>query len=131
MVPPAYLSKVIQGLCRAGVLKSQRGVGGGVRLIGDPAKTTVLKVVNAVDPVQRIRKCPLKLHNHEDELCSLHTRMDGVLSHAEDVFRATTLEEIIADLGDRLPLCGDHRAGSAEGGEKNSSASSSSPGKGE
>ena len=29
-VPPAYLSKVLQALSRGGVVRSQRGVGGGM-----------------------------------------------------------------------------------------------------
>ena len=33
LVPKAYLSKVIQGLRRAGLLQSKRGLGGGVALV--------------------------------------------------------------------------------------------------
>ncbi len=56
-VPSAYLSKVLQSLGRAGVLQAQRGVRGGFSLLRAPAKLTILEVVNAVDPIQRIRTC--------------------------------------------------------------------------
>jgi Rrf2 family transcriptional regulator, nitric oxide-sensitive transcriptional repressor len=37
-VPAAYLSKVLQSLNRAGIIQSQRGVGGGISLVVDPAE---------------------------------------------------------------------------------------------
>src|SRR5262245_41064036 len=53
-VPPAYLAKVIGELVRAGILRSQRGVGGGISLVKTPAELTILEVVNAVDPIKRL-----------------------------------------------------------------------------
>ena len=52
----AYLSKVLQGLVRGGVVHSQRGIGGGMTLLKSPEDLTLLEVVNAVDPVERIRE---------------------------------------------------------------------------
>src|SRR5918998_6823233 len=63
-VPQAYLSKVLQGLVQAGIVRSQRGIGGGMTLARPPAELTILEVVNAVDPIQRIRTCPLDLSAH-------------------------------------------------------------------
>ena len=57
-VPKAYLSKVLQGLVRAGIVSSQRGIGGGMTLVKLPSELTILEVVNAVDPIERIRSCP-------------------------------------------------------------------------
>ena len=47
-VPKPYLSKVLQQLVREGVVRSQRGVGGGMSLVKAPAELTILEVVNAV-----------------------------------------------------------------------------------
>src|SRR3954451_1771738 len=58
-VPKAYLSKVLQGLSRAGIVHSQRGIGGGMTLTKEPKDLTILQVVNAVEPIERIRTCPL------------------------------------------------------------------------
>ena len=104
-VPLAYLSKVIQGLCRAGLLHSQRGVGGGVRLVNKPADLSILDVVNAVDPIRRIRTCPLGLANHGKKLCALHQRMDAALGEVEQTFRVVTLADVIADTTNSIPLC--------------------------
>ncbi len=53
-VPHGYLSKVLQGLSRAGLVDSQRGVGGGFVLVRSLDELTVLDVINAVDPLKRI-----------------------------------------------------------------------------
>src|SRR6266540_5219257 len=63
-VPQAYLSKVLQSLVQAGVVKSQRGIGGGMSLVKKPSELTILEVVNAVDPIKRIETCPLELAAH-------------------------------------------------------------------
>ena len=104
-VPRAYLAKVLQGLTHAGVVRSQRGVGGGISLIKEPSCLTLLEVVNAVDPIQRIETCPLGLASHGVRLCPLHKRLDHALASVEDAFRRTTLAEILAEPTESVPLC--------------------------
>ena len=104
-VPRAYLAKVLQGLTHAGVVRSQRGVGGGVSLVKDPSRLTLLEVVNAVDPIRRIETCPLGLASHGVRLCPLHKRLDHALASVEDAFRRTTLAEILAEPTESVPLC--------------------------
>src|SRR4051812_5164973 len=71
-----YLSKVLQELVRKGVVKSQRGIGGGITLAKPPEELTILEVVNAVEPIERIKSCPLGLKSHGVRLCPLHRRLD-------------------------------------------------------
>lgn len=104
-VKPAYLSKVLQALSRAGVVKSQRGVGGGIMLAKRPEELTILEVVNAVDPIQRIKTCPLGLKTHGVRLCPLHRRMDDALATVEAAFAGTTLAEVLAEPTHSPPLC--------------------------
>ena len=104
-VPGAYLSKVLQGLNRAGLVTSQRGMHGGFMLARDPADLTILEVVNAVDPIQRIRTCPLGLESHGVRLCPLHRRLDNALATVEKAFQKTTLAEVIAEPTTSVPLC--------------------------
>jgi Rrf2 family protein len=104
-VPPAYLAKVLHSLVRAGVVRSQRGVGGGVTLVKAPADLTILEVVNAVDPIGRIQTCPLGLTAHGVKLCPLHRRVDQALALVEDAFRKTTLAEVLAEPTTSVPLC--------------------------
>ena len=105
LVPKPYLSKVIQGLCRAGIVQSKRGVGGGVALVKSPSQLTILDVVNAVEPIARIRQCPLGLKAHGVHLCPLHRRMDSALATVEAAFRETTLAEVLAEPTSSHPLC--------------------------
>jgi Rrf2 family protein len=104
-VPKAYLAKVLQGLSRAGVVHSQRGIGGGMTLVKRPNELTILEVVNAVEPIQRIRTCPLGLAAHGVRLCPLHRRVDEAMALVENAFRKTTLAEVLAEPTTSVPLC--------------------------
>lgn len=107
-VPPGYLSKVMRDLVLARLVESFRGPKGGFVLASGPGAITILDVVNAVNPIQRIHRCPLGDPNHQ-KLCALHQRIDGALREIENTFRSTTLAELLkpANKG----LCG---AGAAE-----------------
>ena len=105
LVPRAYLSKVLQSLGRAGLVHSQRGIGGGVSLAKRPDELTILEVVNAVEPIQRIRTCPLGLAAHGTHLCPLHRRVDNALALMEQAFEKTTLAEVLAEPSRSIPLC--------------------------
>lgn len=104
-VPKAYLSKVIQGLCGSGILVSKRGAGGGVTLARKPSELTILDVVNAVEPIVRIRHCPLGLQSHGMNLCPLHKKMDQALASVEAAFSSTTLADVLAEPTTSHPLC--------------------------
>jgi Rrf2 family protein len=105
LVPKAYLSKVLQELRRGGVVASQRGVGGGITLVKAPKDLTILEVVNAVEPIVRIKTCPLGLSTHGVRLCPLHRRVDNALAMVEQAFQNTTLAEVLADPNPSVPLC--------------------------
>ena len=105
LVPRAYLSKVLQSLGRAGIVHSQRGLGGGMTLTKDPQDLTILEVINAVEPIQRIKTCPLGLSTHGMRLCPLHRRLDNALATVEAAFANTTLAEVLAEPGQSVPLC--------------------------
>jgi len=104
-VPRAYLSKVLQGLIRGGVVQSQRGLKGGMSLVKSPEDLTILEVVNAVEPIQRIRTCPLGLAAHGVRLCPLHRRVDEALALVEAAFGSSTLAQVLAEPTRSVPLC--------------------------
>lgn len=104
-VPRAYLSKVLQRLTEQGLVRSQRGAGGGVALACDPAEIDILSIVNAVDPIGRIESCPLGLASHRERLCPLHERLDKAIAQVELALQSSNLAELLADPEGRLPLC--------------------------
>ncbi len=104
-VPRAYLSKLMQNLARFQLVRSQRGLHGGFVLARDPSEISLLEVVNAVDPFERIQQCPLELETHGVKLCPLHRRLDNALASVEAAFGDTTLAEILAERSESTPLC--------------------------
>jgi Rrf2 family protein len=103
-IPAPYLSKLLQGLTRAGLVTSQRGVGGGYLLTRRPAEITLADIVNVVEPLQRITKCPLGISGHI-VLCPLHRKLDQALAMVEQAFRETTLDDLCQESGGSIPLC--------------------------
>lgn len=93
-VPPMYLSKVMQQLVRAHLVLGQRGKNGGFTLVSDPTAISVLDVVNAVDPIKRIRECPLGLERHKQQLCPLHRKLDQTLAAMEQDYRSTCIADM-------------------------------------
>jgi Rrf2 family transcriptional regulator, nitric oxide-sensitive transcriptional repressor len=104
-VSASYLPKVLQPLGRAGVITSQRGVNGGYTLDRDPAGLTVLEVVNCVDPIQRITRCPLRLVTHGGALCPLHRMLDDAIGEVERRFANLSIEALLRQETGSKPLC--------------------------
>jgi Rrf2 family nitric oxide-sensitive transcriptional repressor len=94
-IPPGYVSKVLQDLGRAGLVQSQRGPNGGFTLTRDAAKITVLEVVNAVDPIKRIVRCPLDIPSHGTKLCRLHQRLDDAIGSVEKVLSESSIADMV------------------------------------
>lgn len=102
--PPDYISKVLQLLAKAGLVRSQRGLGGGFQFAGDPAQVTVLEVINAVDPLERIHTCPLGLKAHGTNLCPLHCGMNDAVAQMEATFAKTKLVDLLNTDSKSVPL---------------------------
>ena len=109
-VPLDYLSKVMQALGRSGLVGSQRGKHGGFMLARPANRLTILDVLNAVDPLQRIRSCPLKLRGHSRQLCPLHRRLDDAVSFVEKAFAETVISDLLSPHAEIRPLCAVGRA---------------------
>ena len=104
-VPASYLSKVLQGLGKSGLVSSQRGVGGGFTLVKDPSELSLLEIVEAVEPFQRIRSCPFKLPGHGTDLCPFHRTLDDAFSVVQESFATTRLSDMVATNDPIQPLC--------------------------
>lgn len=100
-IPAGYLAKIMRDLVVAGLVTSFRGPGGGFSLARDPAQLTLLDIVNAVDPIVRIRQCPRRDPCHEG-LCALHRRLDSTIAQMEQALASTTLADLL-DGDARLP----------------------------
>ncbi len=99
-----YLIKVLQGLMKAGILTAQRGSNGGFALQRDPATLSVYEVVQAIDPIERIRTCPLGLSAHGKNLCPMHKRIDDAIASIEANFRQCTIQQLLDEPSTSIPL---------------------------
>ena len=108
LVPAGYLSKVMQALSRADLVHSQRGLHGGFTLAVSAKDLTVYDIVQAVDPIRRIKRCPLGLKGHIN-LCPLHRRMDNAIALVEAALKESTIAELLTEpdskRGIPIPLC--------------------------
>ncbi len=97
-VPERYMSKVMRNLVVAGLVKSRRGPTGGFTLARKPAEISMLSVVEALEPIPRIERCPLANPRHLD-LCPMHRRLDAAYALIRRVLGQSSLEEVAADAG--------------------------------
>ena len=74
-VPCPYVAKIFQCLVQKKILNSHRGPGGGYSLMMDPSKITLIKVIQALDDLEKspFSNCIMGLHQCSDgNPCPLH-----------------------------------------------------------
>lgn len=104
-VPTDYLFKVLQTLARSGIVSAQRGKHGGFSLSRPASEISILDILQAVDPIKRIRTCPLNLKEHGVRLCPVHRKIDDALCLIEETFRNSMLSELADPTAESVPLC--------------------------
>lgn len=78
-VPPAYLAKILQDLCRRQLLDSCRGRHGGFSLRDGVVKTNLLDIILLIEGSHADRECLLGLKTCSDEAaCPMHRRWKPV-----------------------------------------------------
>lgn len=94
-VPPGYLHKIMKQLVQSELLTSQRGPSGGFRLARPCDEITLFDVIQAVDPIKRITRCPLNNPEHCTHLCPLHQKIDDALAHISESFQSVSLQDLV------------------------------------
>jgi Rrf2 family protein len=103
--PPNYLSKLLQGLAREGLVRSQKGLGGGFRLARDPCHITLLDVVEPIEQVSRWSGCVLGHRDCSDDApCAIHDRWKQVRTAYLRMLRQTSVADLLARGEPALPL---------------------------
>lgn len=92
-IPLDYSLKVLNALDAAGIVRSKRGPGGGYQLVRAANQLTTLEVIQAVDEIPRIERCPLGIAGHT-QLCPLHKLLDEAAKSVEQAFRRVTIEDL-------------------------------------
>ena len=97
-----FLESILLTLRRTGYLGSKKGKGGGYYLIKDPSEipmTTVMRVLEG--PIAMVSCVSLNFYEKcedcpDEQSCSVHKLMLKVRDSALDVYRNTTLADLIA-----------------------------------
>ena len=73
-IPEKFLRKIIPQLSSSGLINSQRGIGGGIKL-GKPAiNITPLEIIEAVEGKMALNKCLIdKAFCSDERWCTVHT----------------------------------------------------------
>lgn len=95
--PQNYLGKLLQGLIQAGVVYSQKGMGGGFRLARPPETISLFDIVEPVDHVSRLEGCYLGREScSEEHPCAIHYKWAEVRDAQLTMLKETTLVDLVA-----------------------------------
>ena len=92
----AYLEQIFSKLKKAGIVKSQRGPGGGYIFAKDIKQIKISEVINAAEEKIKMTRCNGE-HSHCQSAgkCSTHDLWDGLSETIENYFESITLGDLI------------------------------------
>lgn len=94
-IPHNYLTKILHGLRRAGVLEAARGKGGGYQLARAPGAIRVVDVIAVFDDLTSFGGCFLRGGRcSADDPCEAHDRWRPIASQVVRFLNETTLEQL-------------------------------------
>lgn len=95
--PQNYLGKLLQALARAGLVISQKGLGGGFRLARDADEITLYDVVEPLEHLSRWSGCLLGQRECSDEAaCGIHEQWKRVRNAYLRLLTRTTISDLLA-----------------------------------
>jgi Rrf2 family transcriptional regulator, iron-sulfur cluster assembly transcription factor len=98
-LPSAYLSKVIQRLAQAGLVRTFRGPGGGIELGKSPEAITLWSLVCATEDHPDVDRCALGIGNcSPNNPCPLHGRWASLRENVQELLEGTTLGTLVREL---------------------------------
>lgn len=105
-LPAPFLSKILVTLVGRGILKSQRGRGGGFCLVREPAEITLYAIIDSQEDLSRPRACMLGQDECSDErACPMHEFWSNASAQWLSRLESTTLKDLVQ-------FCEDPSAGS-------------------
>ncbi len=99
-----FLTKILQQLTAAGLMKSYKGPNGGIAFTREPKDIKLIEVVSAIDGLDLFKECVLGLPGcGHKQPCPFHDKWATTREAIEIMFNATSLEEL-ATKGKRMNL---------------------------
>lgn len=97
-IPRSYMARVVHGLNRAGIIRTRRGVGGGVQLARPATRITLGEVIAAAEGPLAVNLCVL----WKDCICRQPCPVRAALARLEAAMKRE-LAVTVAELAARLP----------------------------
>jgi Rrf2 family protein len=95
-IPLPFLTKVIAHLVRAGLVTTNRGMGGGVSIARAPEDITLLDVLEAVEGPITLNRCLLRGVTCElEEHCAVHDVWREIQEHLVQDLKAVRLDVLV------------------------------------
>ncbi len=99
---PSYLSKITTQLVKAGVLRAEKGVKGGVQLARPPAEITMLDIVEACQGTVVGAYC--RASCRPSEVCAFHEAAQQLETAICETLRRWSLADLLRKPDRRQPL---------------------------
>lgn len=97
-VPRQFTLKIAQSLTKAGIIKAQRGVGGGIQLARDPEMISLRDIFNATDTPRALNECLIDPAScTRATCCSSHQALQAIQIILDEHLTRITLGELIRD----------------------------------
>lgn len=97
--PEHFIAKILQDLCRRGLVQSVKGPNGGFFINESSKKITLADVVMAIDGDKIFRGCGLGLKNcSEKKPCPLHDEFKVIRKQMYDMLKSMTVTDFNYEL---------------------------------
>ena len=102
-VTPAFLTKIFQPLIKAGIVNSQRGVGGGFLLAKDPSEVTMLDILEAEEGKLKLNHCLVDADFcQRDAYCSAHEVWHDAQREMAEVLKRYSIADLVRQENENL-----------------------------
>lgn len=98
-VSPAYLSKILTKLVKAGLIESMPGVNGGYKLTKNAKEISFLDVITAIEGNASLFNCAIE---HEELINSKNCLIEDVMDEAEQQMKNHLEKQLIKDVANRF-----------------------------
>jgi Rrf2 family protein len=106
-IPKSFLAKIFQDLAKVGLLRSQRGAGGGFILARSAEQISILEIIEAIDGRIALQRCLGDAPDCEKrDGCALCGLFELAQDRLKEVFSRTSLGELLRQQEARSLLVG-------------------------
>jgi Rrf2 family transcriptional regulator, iron-sulfur cluster assembly transcription factor len=105
-VPKTFLSKILQNLSKAGIIRSKQGVNGGFALAKKPGEITVLQAIEAIEGKIALQRCLEETPDCDKmDACTLCAVLTEAQNRVTEVFSQMTLADMMQPKDKVLEKC--------------------------